>query len=274
MQYSQLKFDNAMDISFNGSRFGKLISNEFHVNFKKMAIMLGIMLVLPVVYFTLMSVMGSRADFQSTSLIFFLVILIFQGYITNICFSEFSTKPRTSSFLLVPASGLEKYMVKCLYCIIIFPLIFLIYHYLVVKFSLIYNTDSGSFDLQRWNAGKENKEVLLSMLSTWFLAATAYFCGAQFFKKRSETKTFLIGMAILILSMILTPLFYFLVSGHWPSGNFPFMYIAERIMVNEERRTLTHFFLETDNYMQHWFTLFVSLYFMVISWFKFNEKTV
>ena len=263
-----------MDMSFNSSRFGKLVSNEFQVNSRKMAIMLGIMLMLPVVFFTLMSFRDIRAGNEFTSIIFFLFILIFQGYITNICFSDFSTKPRTSSFILIPASGLEKYMVKFLFCMIIFPLIFLLYHYLVVGFNSIYDTASGSFDMYNWNCYTGEKETILVMLSMWFFTATAYFCGAQFFKKRSETKTFLVLMSVFVLFLILTPLFYFIVSGHWSGGSFPFLVISETMMVNEKRELFVHFFMETSNYTLHWFALFVSLYFIVISWFKFNEKTV
>jgi len=261
-----------MDMSFNASRFGKLITNEFQENFRKIAIMLGILFVIPVVYFALMFSAKFRMDSEVTAVIFFVIILIFQGYITNICFSDFSVKPRTLSFLLVPASSLEKYATKFLYCIIIFPLIFMIYHYLVVKFNLIYNgwgSESFSSRVEMYE-----KESVLISLSLWFFAATAYFCGAQFFKKRSATKTFLTVMSFVILFMILTPLFYFFVSGHFPSFSAPFAMIAEVVPGGETKRLISHSFLDDSHNGAYWFTLFLSLYFIVVSWFKFNEKTV
>ena len=266
-----------MDMSFNASRFGKLITNEFQENFRKIAIMLGILFVIPVVYFALMFSAKFRMDSEVTAVIFFVIILIFQGYITNICFSDFSVKPRTLSFLLVPASSLEKYATKFLYCIIIFPLIFMIYHYLVVKFSVVYNEwASETFGLASWNSTIEmyEKESVLNLLSMWFFTATAYFCGAQFFKKRSATKTFLTVMSSMILFAILTPLFYFFVSGHLPSSSVPFAVIAEVVTEGETKRMISHSFLEKSYYGAYWFTLFLSLYFIVVSWFKFNEKTV
>ena len=263
-----------MDMSFNASRFGKLIANEFQVNFRKMATMLGILFVIPVVYFALMFSAKFRMDSEVTAVIFFVIILIFQGYITNICFSDFSVKPRTLSFLLVPASSLEKYATKFLYCIIVFPLIFVIYHYLVVKFSVIYN-GWGSESLLSSGIEMYEKQSVLISLSLWFFTATAYFCGAQFFKKRSATKTFLTVMSFVILFMILTPLFYFFVSGHFPRFSAPFAMIAEFVPAGgETKRVIFHSFLDESYYSAYCFSLFLSLYFMVISWFKFNEKTV
>ena len=261
-----------MDMSFNASRFGKLITNEFQENFRKIAIMLGILFVIPVVFYGLFSFWQKTIDANITSVFFFFIILIFQGYITNICFSDFSVKPRTLSFLLVPASSLEKYATKFLYCIIIFPLIFMIYHYLVVKFNLIYN----GWGLESFSSRVEmyEKESVLISLSLWFFAATAYFCGAQFFKKRSATKTFLTVMSFVILFMILTPLFYFFVSGHLPKLSVPFAVIAEVVPGGETKRLISHSFLDDSYCSAHWFSLFLSLYFIVVSWFKFNEKTV
>ncbi len=267
-----------MDTNFNMPRLGKLISNEYYVNNKKILLGLGMMLGIALAYFGIAAVSRVHAGTNFTSTLFFLLILIFQGIMINTCFSEFSSKPKTQTFLLIPASKLEKFVAKFSYCMVIFPLIFLLYHFLVVEMSFIYNgwatkvfhlTDVSGRD----GASLERiyrMESVTTMVTVWFFAASAFLCGAQYFKKRSHTKTVLIVLAFIILCVVIIRPFYLLASGHMPTMSVPFLYIGEFI----DGKIYSSSFIDVYHYAIHWLGLFVSLYLIVVSWVKFNEKTV
>ncbi len=262
-----------MDTSFNISRLGKLITIEYYMNSKKILLTLGMLLGICVFYFGIAAVSRSHMDVQFTSTFFFLLLLVFQGYITNICFSEFSSKPKTISLLLVPASNLEKFMAKSVYCMLVFPLIFLLYYLFVMNMGAIYNswiTNTFHLNGSSLEGGLGIAQLYSSiMLIWWFFTAACFLCGAQFFKKRAHTKTFLVVIASFILIAVLVKPIYFLVSGNEGMG-IPFLFLAEQI----DNKFYSYSFVDEYRYIGHCLTLFVSLYLVVIAWVKFNEKTV
>ncbi|MDR1370559.1 MAG: hypothetical protein LBJ72_10635 [Dysgonamonadaceae bacterium] len=265
-----------MDTTFNIFRFGKLITNEYNVNFKKIILSLGMLLGIAFLFFGIAVISRVPVYLRFASVFFFLVILVFQGYVTGICFSEFSSKPGTLSFFLIPASKLEKFLAKISYCLIIFPLIFLLYHFLVMKMSVAYN----SWATETFNLGNDafsdgityDTDSIIAKFLIWFLVATTFLCGALFFKKHFRAKTFLALLSAFILMGVLSPVFYFFVSGHMPSMSMPFLMTMESL--NNGKEVYAYLLIENYPYCIYGLKLFIGLYLMLVSWVKFNEKTI
>ncbi|MDR3062495.1 MAG: hypothetical protein LBU57_10390 [Dysgonamonadaceae bacterium] len=240
--------------------------------------MIGILLGIVAIYFGINAIGQSQVDLISTAFLLGLVILVFQGLITNIYFSELSSKPQTLSMLLLPASKLEKFTTKSLYCLVIFPIIFALYYWLVLNLTVAYNSwasdvfnlpDRNVVDLMSLNSVFSNKnDILFTAVSIWFFAATLFICGVQMFKKSAHIKIFLVYIAFMFLAAYLTKFFYFLISGHSSDTVvFPFLFITEK-------GGGSYSLVDDFSFYPQYLCIFIGLYLLVVSWFKFNEKTV
>ncbi len=265
-----------MDTTFNIHRFGKLFCNEYKLNLKKLIFLLGALLGIPVLYFGFFFSMNESVQINSTITFFFLAILGSQGQITNIHFSEFSSRSHTLSYLMIPGSKLEKFASKFVCCLIVPPILFALYFCFVVKLNMVYNTwVTDAFNLNHDILRDEkqldyffnNVPVLLMFYAICFLSAVSFLCGSLTFKKRALLKTFLGVITFVIVSGFVLWVFYYMVSGHTTNMLFPYVFIAEKGVRG-------YAFMVSWEYYLHFLVSFLALYLIVVSWFKFNEKTV
>lgn len=268
-----------MNTTFDIQRFWKLVCNEYHVQLKKSLLMMGFLLGIPVIYFGIGGINHDLISLGSTFALFFCVILIFQGLITSVYFSEFSSKPRSISFLLTPASKIEKFAAKSLYCLVVFPALFACYCWLVLELNIIYNLWlCDTLELQYKDPDFQRHffdlrysfpdiKTMSHLISVWFFAVASFLCGAQVFKKLVHIKTFLIFFVFMFLMTFLTKLLYYFASGHSAYIYVPFFFISEKSVGN-------YSFIDDFPYFIQCLLIFTGLYLIVVSWFKFNEKTV
>ena len=134
-------------------------------------------------------------------------------------FSAFRKNDSTTSYLLVPVSILEKYLVEFFLRIVVFSLLFTVVFWLEFKLAAsIYNflnveyfteiPSFGFFDIFPKNMNPlDKKAISLSILSF----ASFLFASATFFKKNVILKTILLvgvfGLATFLFSVLLSHLF-------------------------------------------------------------------
>ncbi len=265
---------------FDIQHFTRLFINEWMVNKKRVALNWAGMLGIPLLYFSLFASMGDTVSPSGTFMFFYTIILAFQAVMINMHYSDFTSKEKTQSLLLLPASQTEKYTAKFVCGIIIYPLIAIIYLYLMMQITVRYNewahvifgkNQPSSEDWIRYLF--DDKILILSLICIWFFSSSAFLWGALTFRKWSIVKTYLFWIVFSIVLFPLTGCIYALISGHFPQSYAPLLYIGEYV----DTTSSDHFgysLLNNYPYFLHWLGIFMGVFLMVISRIKFNEKTI
>lgn len=199
-----------MNNTFDFNRFSLLVKRQWVEN-KKLFLMasFGIMGILVVIN-SLIMMWQTGALNESARFPFFLLALFFGGSIfANYVFKDLSDKNSSTSFLLVPASHVEKFLTGVFYAFIIFPIVFLTLFYVVdYGFVSIGNNikdglkSSGMKNMQLYTFimnSKKIQESLGEIIGFWLIIQAFILMGAAQFEGRSYVKTAFTGFALLFL---------------------------------------------------------------------------
>ena len=188
-----------MNKIFNPVRFGKLFVKHTSEHYKGYLMALGVLIGVMVLGGSFLVYMIDAPLDRGTQSILFLMILLLAGTIfTSTIFADLGDKKKAITYLTLPASHFEKYLVAWLYSFLFFLVIYAVSFYLVALFLLnvrhVPGQAEGVINLLQ-------KRHLQMALIYAFLHAIAFW-GAVYFNKLHFVKTafvFFIFMGLLIL---------------------------------------------------------------------------
>jgi hypothetical protein len=276
-----------MNIDFSLKRFFRFFLNNYRLNNKKDLLFLGGMFVFAGIYFALFRLVKEPIDLIGTIFILLVSFLIIQGVYTCMFFGEFSSKKRTMQLLTLPVSNAEAFWSKFLSCFVVFPLIFILFSILVLQISIEYNewymTNIAGQFLPDFLPMREIREIwdnrshfdsggLASLFYLVpFFISISFLWGAMTFKKYAFIKSLIFWFLFIISLWPLTIFIYFLISGHFTPLCIPFLIIREEGF-GSSGIDVPFIFLYPNLFK--YAISFVSLFLIVISRVKFNEKTI
>ena len=185
-----------MNQTFNINRFGNLILRSL-VQHKQIFLRLSIICVATFLVLCCFSVL-----FNSNLMQPYRVLINFIIVISPAAFF-FKKRTHTSHFFefTLPASVLEKFLTKLLYCTIIFPAYFISISFLFIGITKIIPVESVS------SVAAQTFEIIKNetLGQYWNLIAvqSIFLCGSYFFKDGVFLKTFLVITGISVVSMII-----------------------------------------------------------------------
>jgi hypothetical protein len=185
-----------MNQTFNINRFGNLILRSL-VQHKQIFLRLSIICVA-----TFLVLCCFSALFNSNLMQPYRVLINFIIVISPAAFF-FKKRTHTSHFFefTLPASVLEKFLTKLLYCTIIFPAYFISISFLFIGITKIIPVESVS------SVAAQTFEIIKNdtIGQYWNLIAvqSIFLCGSYFFKDGVFLKTFLVITGISVVSMII-----------------------------------------------------------------------
>ena len=205
-----------MDQIFNINRFGSLILRSL-VQYKQ------IYLRLSIICFATLLVLGSLASYFNLDIMTPYIILI--NFIITISPAAFFFYKRThtSHFLefTLPASVLEKFLVKLLNCIIIFPVYFISISLLCIGIAKVIPVEAiNNVATQTFGLLKDE-----TICRYWALIAvqSIFLCGSYFFKDGAVLKTILVIAGAFVITLITIAIVAFCMLdfsfGHFEFGN-------------------------------------------------------
>ncbi|MFC6861355.1 hypothetical protein [Zunongwangia atlantica] len=200
---------------FNGKRFVNLVKQYLFHNYS--GILLGVPVMFGISFLVIAFLQFVKRDNQSNDQEFFLIFvfayIIIGAFYIGSAFPAFRHKEKSLSYLMVPGSALEKYLIQFIFYpllyLLAFPLLYFSAYQLSSGFISIVNPNFIAFDLLDFyqnisvarisNNGNIISEInyLSLQISIGFSIAMAFFFGATTFKKFATLKT-LFGLVIYI----------------------------------------------------------------------------
>ncbi|PRX39055.1 hypothetical protein [Salegentibacter salegens] len=223
---------------FSGKRFLSLLRQHLLHNY--MALLLGVLVGFGISFLVIAFLQFVSGTNQSNNSVF-LIILIFGyailgGFYISSAFSSFRNKEKAQSYLMIPGSTVEKFLVEFIFYpllfLIAFPLLYILAYQMSSAFISMIRFDFIPFDLlgelnevlvfkdYSFENGvmthTENVNSWLLWASISFSLAMAFFLGATSFKRYVFLKTLL---ALVVYIGICVWIFYFLMNelewGHY-----------------------------------------------------------
>jgi hypothetical protein len=257
-----------MNATFNLERFVRLFSKHTAEHYKKylmsLIVLIGVM-VLGGSFLVYMVEIPIDVNMQSG---LFLIILILAGTIfTSTIFADLGERKKAISWLTLPASHFEKYLVALIYSLILFMILYTISFFLVLEF-VIHIKNRPGYQPLIFNVFEYRITEMYLMYA--FLHSIA-FCGAIWFEKLHFIKTafvFFIAIAILIVinKMMLTGLLGRAVEATPPFGNLRF---ADQGNIVDLNINTAH----KDKYLVPFISL-LTLIFWIAAYYRLKEKQV
>lgn len=231
---------NQVTDSFSFPRFGKVLKKYISENWRQLAMGAGLVFGAMIICECLIGFTGAeyyKADlldrFQTgeriidplwhqVETIFFFMLFILGSVCASMMFSGLGTKEKRIYSIMFPADQLEKYAVRFVIYVLIFPVLYLVAFYVgeLVRMGLLTcmaeSTDclfvmpmDHIFILPK---GELDTSNIISVL-IFFAVQSAFALGSILFPKGSFVKTFVLGAVILVLfflvvtgtSMVFTP---------------------------------------------------------------------
>ncbi|OFX53020.1 MAG: hypothetical protein A2066_15040 [Bacteroidetes bacterium GWB2_41_8] len=257
---------------FSPERFARLLRNDFLIHKKSYLFTLaGISIAAyALMYYAMITTKHVTINQYTGFIVFYMVGL---GVVIGTAFPALTNQNKTSSFLLLPASTLEKYLVQFLIRIVIFiPVALLIFWICahLAKASLIPNPEIGFdpelsisdfsftslFNLLYY---KDIAPILLGIFSGYSLL----FAGSVYFKRFAIPKTLIffgIIVGVVALSFKVFSHFFFPVSA----ANSTINHLIYKISS------------DTENIKLYFYIIFGCpwLFFLPLAYFKLKEKEV
>ena len=267
-----------MDTTFNFNRFLKVLSNEWRLNWMKMASFWGVATILATIVFVVHFFDGSdlvnRPNFLGLPLI---LAPLLQGMYLQFYFNEFSSKKKTQALLLLPASQNETFWAKFLLSVVVYILLVVFYIWVMLEGSKMLNVwlwENGVAEMHPALYFELRQDLMFGELGTfykilsliWIFSVPAYLIGLFTFKKNPIFTSFILWIVVIVLLGYLICTVYFLFTGVFPS----FASIGIIFGINDDVIVLYSMY---PNLMIG-AVIFISLALMVIARVKYNEKTI
>ena len=203
-----------MNNTYDFNRFSLLVKRQWVEN-RKLFLMacFGIMGILIVINSLIMRWESGYINHNARFSIFLLSFYFGGSVFTNYVFKDISDKNSSTSFLLVPASHFEKFLMGVFYAFIVFPIVFLSVCYIIdfafvsagnsIRESLIATSKNGGVkNIQLFSYmldSKSVKESLGEIVGFWLIIQAFVLMGTTQFEGRSYIKTAFTGFAFLFL---------------------------------------------------------------------------
>ena len=164
----------------------------------------------------LLVVLGYTAYSNSTGLlvdiqeVVFIITLLLSGIIfISMVFLDLSDKRKATTYLTLPASHLEKYLVSWLFSFLIFQVVFTVIFYLATYLIISLGINEVGVGNKVLNIFNSQNKVYVAFI-IYLIAHSLIFYGAIFFNKKHFIKTvfslFLIGASITFLNKLVQSL--------------------------------------------------------------------
>jgi hypothetical protein len=271
-----------MNNTFNFNRFSLLLKRQWIEN-KKLFLMASVILLgLGSVFYLLLSNWRiGNIDSGVQAVTFMTGIFIGGTLFTNYIFKDFADKNSTTSFLLTPASHLEKLLSGSFYCLIIFPIVFIALYFMMDYFfvtmaNTIHQNLSTTENLKdtQWSENVpylnqytiEHYLALSPQIGAWFITQAFMVLGTITFSRWAYIKTGFVGFVIMLMIGIITNyVFEGMIAGLEEQAQTNNYHLYPQIMPTQEwLRDITIFILKY---------IFTPLL-LLIAYFKLKEKQV
>ncbi|MDR0332175.1 MAG: hypothetical protein LBI15_01805 [Dysgonamonadaceae bacterium] len=269
-----------MDTNFNFSRFLKVISNEWCLNWKKVLLFWGVVVALFIGYFAYQGLIQKEIiTIYSAFWTAILTMSILQGFYLQIYFREFLSKKKTTSLLLLPASRNETFWAKLLLSFIPYVIIFIMITLIGLEWLKMQNEwvrQANEFDewrlrdfhrfYQTFDLEGDEFRIFSIMFLVWIFSASIHLFSIVSFKKWAAVKSIVLIFGVIVGASLATFVTYFLFTGSFPVYAFP----GERLFTNDGGA----YFMLLYPISAYCYGMFFSLFLMFISYVKYNEKTI
>jgi len=193
--------------TFNLKRFLMLFKKHSYEKGKEYILSILTITIIQIVLFIYAAYMNASGLKENYQQVFFIVGILLCGMIfTSIIFSDLNDKRKATSYLTLPASHLEKYLVNWLFSYLIFQLVFISVFYIATYAVL-------SLGINEFGAGNKainifNKEnQIYIVFYVYLLVHSLILYGAIFFKKKHFIKIiltlFILGLALTFINKLL-----------------------------------------------------------------------
>lgn len=200
-----------MNNTFDFNRFSLLVKRQWIENKKLFLMASVILLVLGLVFygFNVDLEDGYLINVEGRGVLLIGSIILVGTFFTNYIMRDFSNKNDTTSFLQVPASHIDKFLSSSFYIFIVFPIIFLLFYYLIdCSFVNIGNSIMDNYP-RKGNVVKNefvfiymmnNKTLHLdTIVGVWVTIQSFIMVGSIYFKRWTYIKTAFTGLVLFFL---------------------------------------------------------------------------
>ena len=196
--------------TFNLKRFLMLFKKHTYEKGKEYILSIltiTIILIVLLIYTAYVNASGLKEDYQQ---VFFIGGLLLTGMIfTSMIFSDLNDKRKATSYLTLPASQLEKYLVNWVFSYLIFQLVFISIFYIATCTVLSLGINEFGVGNNIINIFNRENEIYI-VFYVYILIHALIFFGAIFFKKKHFIKIilslFVIGLAFTFVNKLLLTL--------------------------------------------------------------------
>lgn len=256
-----------MSITFSINRFGKLFKKHTKEHYRtylmSIAVLVGVM-ILGGSFLVYMVEVQLDKNFQT---FFFFTIMLMAGTIfTSTVFSELGERKKAITWLLLPASHFEKYLVAWIYSFLLFIVVYTMIFYLALfaALNIPHGHEHRIFILNIFE-----KQILQMFLVYAFLHSIA-FVGAVYFEKLHFIKTaftfFIIIAALIIINKgLLTALLGRTVDASPPFGYLRFGDTGQAVDIKISSQ---------DSPYQLYLIIILTFILWVGAYFRLKEKQV
>jgi hypothetical protein len=257
-----------MKKTFSIIRFGRLFKKHTKEHYRNYlmstAVLVGVMILGGSF---LVYMVDIRLDKNIQTFLFFTIMLLAGTIFTSTIFADLGERKKAITWLTLPASHFEKYLVAWIYSfllfIIVYTLIFYVAVFIEIQFQRVHGLPQGILNVFE-------TQVLLMYLVYAFLHAIAFF-GAVYFEKLHFIKTafiFFIIMGVLIVMNkgILSALLGRTVDASPPFGNLHFANSGQTVDIQLGK--------QHNNPYLIYLIIVLTFIFWAASYFRLKEKQV
>ena len=203
-------------ITFNFRRFKALFVREFHTNFKSIMKVL-LIIVLTIFTFNLLSAIFGDSDSNEHQIIInFGLILLIGGFVySSLAFNEFSKLTTRAEYLSLPASSLEKVVVKWLYTN---PFVIIAVTAVFLVIGSLFMPIIDNFLVNGYSNEILTSKSYWNLVGVYFIVHSIFFFGSIAFNRGAIIKTLLYLLAIAAIVGIICGIWFRIVYAEYFDG--------------------------------------------------------
>lgn len=250
-------------ITFNLHRFRMFLIRQLFLNYKGLLIAFASISGGLILIAVLTSIGSSLIDKQSFIVLSYISIFLGGAIITSQSFSEMHKPEKSIHYISLPVSGFEKVLSTWLYSSVIFVIIAIGFFYTAWYLAsllafILTNTDFAALNL--FKAG------LWKIIGLYFVVQPVFFLGAIYFKGNNFLKTLLALFVIVVAHSLFQSLVGLIVFGSFFT-NSQSLYQTTWSGTDFMENTLLPIVKVLGFYV-------LPVFFLVVSFFRFNEREV
>ena len=134
----------------------------------------------------------TKADLKFHLDFFPMALFIVGSIITSLSFIEYHSEADRRFHIALPAQSIEKWLIKVIWCIMIFPLLFLLMYHLFALISYGWGEDMG----KEYVKIRFLDPYIWKFVLTHMIVQSVIIAAASFFRKFAAVKTLLLGLGL------------------------------------------------------------------------------